>query len=42
MRTFPPQAGSAELRDKLKELSRLTYGRDRQDVEDEILIRLRT
>ncbi|MBI5147639.1 MAG: TraM recognition domain-containing protein [Parcubacteria group bacterium] len=39
--TFPPQAGSAELRDKLKELSRLMYGRDRQDVEDEILIRLR-
>ncbi len=42
IRTFPPEAGSAELREKLKELSRLTYGRDRQDVEDEILIRLRT
>jgi len=33
--------GSDELREQLKELSRLTYGRDIDEVEREILARLR-
>ena len=41
IRTIPAEKGSEELADKLKELSRLKYGRDRNEVEDEILKRLR-
>jgi hypothetical protein len=37
-----PRPGSAEVRSKLKELSRLSFGRDRAEVEDEIHTRLRT
>lgn len=42
LRTVQLAAGSAELADKLKELSRLTYGRDLAEVEADILARLRT
>jgi len=38
---FPPK-GSPEVRDKMKELSRLTYGRDLADVEQDIMRRLRS
>lgn len=41
IRTIPAEKGSEELADKLKEISRLKYGRDRNEVEDEILKRLR-
>lgn len=41
IKTLPPEKGSEEFAEKIKELSRLKYGRDRQDVEDEILKRLR-
>jgi hypothetical protein len=37
---FPPK-GSREVGEKLKELSRLTYGRDGVDVETEVYARLR-
>ena len=33
--------GNEEMANKMKEYSRLKYGRDRQDVEEEILKRLR-
>ena len=33
--------GNAELREKIKELSRLTYGKDLQEVEQDIFARLR-
>ena len=36
-----PQKGNEEIAHKLKELSRLKYGKDRQEIEDEILKRLR-
>jgi hypothetical protein len=36
MKTYPPQAGSDELREAFKEYSRYKYGRDRKIVEDEI------
>jgi len=35
-------SGSLELRDKIKELSRLAYGRDLQEIEADIFKRLRT
>ncbi len=41
-KTFQFEKGSAEVREKLKELSRLTYGRDLEDVEREIFDRLRS
>ena len=41
IKTLPPEGGDMGLVDKLKELSRLKYGRDRQEVEEEILKRLR-
>lgn len=41
IKTLPPEGGDMALVDKLKELSRLKYGRDRQEVEEEILKRLR-
>ncbi len=36
-----PRPGSPEVKDKLKELSRLTYGRDLPSIERDILTRLR-
>jgi len=39
MHTLPPQTGDRELASKLKELSRLQYGRAKQIVETEILKR---
>ncbi len=41
IKTLPPEDGNEELAEKIKELSRLKYGRDRQEVEEEILKRLR-
>ncbi|MBI2482507.1 MAG: type IV secretory system conjugative DNA transfer family protein [Candidatus Vogelbacteria bacterium] len=37
-----PKLGSVEVKDKLKELSRLTYGRDLTRIEGDILTRLRS
>lgn len=39
MRTLPPLPLNPALADKLKQLSRLKYGRSRADVEQEILLR---
>ncbi len=36
MKTYPPQSGSAELREAFKQYSRYTYGRDRDIIENEI------
>lgn len=36
MKTYPPKAGSKELREAFKEYSRYKYGRDRNIVENEI------
>jgi hypothetical protein len=41
IRTMPPEKGDEELAGKIKELSRRKYGRDKQEVEEEILKRLR-
>ncbi len=41
MKTMNAEKGSIEVREKLKELSRLTYGRDIGDIDREILERLR-
>ncbi|MFA6006537.1 MAG: type IV secretion system DNA-binding domain-containing protein [Candidatus Paceibacterota bacterium] len=41
MHLLPPPPGNAEVREKLKELSRLVYGKDLEDVEADILARLR-
>jgi len=41
IRTIAPEAGDAEAGERLKEMSRQKYGRDRQEVEDDILKRLR-
>ena len=41
MKTIDFKPGSREVRDKLKELSRLTYGRPNREIENEILARLR-
>ncbi len=41
-KTLPVERGSMEVQDKLKELSRLTYGKDIAEVEREILSRLRS
>ena len=41
IKTLSPEGGDMGLVDKLKELSRLKYGRDRQEVEEEIFKRLR-
>ncbi|MEK7555474.1 MAG: type IV secretory system conjugative DNA transfer family protein [Patescibacteria group bacterium] len=41
IKTLPSEIGQEETADKLKELSCLKYGRDRQEVEEEILKRLR-
>ena len=42
MKTTRAVDGSVEVRDKLKELSRLTYGREGGEIEREILARLRS
>jgi len=41
IKTVAPEAGNPEAGECLKELSRQKYGRDRQEVENEILKRLR-
>jgi len=41
IKTLPTKAGDPNLKEKLKESSRMTFGRDRQNVETEILKRLR-
>ncbi len=41
-KTLPPQKGSRELAEKLRELSRLTYGVDNAEVERDIYQRLRS
>lgn len=41
LKTLRVPSGSVEIREKLKELSRLTYGRDLAEIEAEILARLR-
>lgn len=41
LKTLRVPNGSIEVREKLKELSRLTYGRDLAEIESEILARLR-
>lgn len=41
MKTIKPDKGSAEVREKLKELSRLTYGTPNAEIERDILVRLR-
>ncbi len=41
LKTLRVPNGSIEVREKLKELSRLTYGRDLAEIEAEILARLR-
>lgn len=41
MKTLDARKGSPEVREKLKELSRLTYGRENADIEREIYERLR-
>lgn len=41
MKTIRWEAGPRELREKVKELSRLTYGQDLEEVEADILRRLR-
>jgi len=38
--TWPPQAGDLALANRIKELSRFRYGRDRSEVEQEILNRI--
>ena len=41
LNTFPPKEGDKKLVDKIKEISRLKYGRDRRAVEQEIMMRSR-
>lgn len=41
LNTFPPKEGDKKLVDKIKEISRLKYGRDRKAVEQEIMMRSR-
>lgn len=42
IRTIPSESGDRDLAQKIKGNSRLQYGRDRQEVEEEVLKRLRT
>lgn len=41
IKTLPPEGGDEKLAEKIKELSRFKYGRNQQEVEEEILLRLR-
>ncbi|MEK7451255.1 MAG: type IV secretory system conjugative DNA transfer family protein [Patescibacteria group bacterium] len=41
IKILPPERGGDELATQIKEISHLKYGRDRQEVEEEILKRLR-
>jgi len=41
IQTLPSERGNGEMAGKIKEMSRSKYGRDRQEVEEEILKRLR-
>ncbi len=42
IRTLPPEVGNPGIVDSLKELSYLKYGRDREEVEGEIMARYKT
>ena len=42
IRTLPSEPGDRDLAEKIKELSRLQFGRDRMEVEEEVLSRLRS
>ncbi len=42
IRTIPPEKGNPEIVDSLKELSYVKYGRDREEVEEEIMGRYKT
>ena len=42
LRTLPPEKGNPEIVDGLKELSYVRYGRDRAEVEAEIMGRFET
>lgn len=42
IRTMAPEKGNIEIVDSLKELSYLKYGRDREEVESEIMARYKT
>jgi hypothetical protein len=41
MATFPPPQGNMDITDKIKQLSYLKYGRERSEVEDEIMSKYR-
>ena len=41
MATFPPPKGNMEIVEKIKELSYLKYGRERSEVESEIMDKYR-
>ena len=40
--TLPPEKGNPDIVDSLKELSYVKYGRDREEVEAEIMARFNT
>ena len=42
MKTLAPENGNEELAGEIKQFSRLKYGHDRQEVEEEVLKRLRS
>ncbi len=42
LHTLPPEKGNGEIVDNLKELSYMKYGRDREEVENEIMGRYQT
>lgn len=42
LHTLPPEKGNPELVEKIKELSYLSFGRDRAELEEEIMARYRT
>lgn len=41
VKTLPPEKGNKELANEIKEISRVKYGRSRQEIEEEIMKRLR-
>ncbi|KKQ31632.1 MAG: hypothetical protein US45_C0041G0016 [Candidatus Nomurabacteria bacterium GW2011_GWA1_37_20] len=42
LKTLPPETGNPDIVDSLKELSYVKYGRDREEVEAEIMGRYKT
>ena len=42
IKTLPPENGNPEIVDNLKQLSYMKYGRDREEVEKEIMARYST